>query len=306
MRLPGWPWCRGDFAFPFSLDLRLAARRFVSIGLHRLACVRSLALGITSSGVPAQTISPPSGAAFGTEIDDPIRRLDHVQVVLDDHDSVAGLDEAMQHLQQLVDVLEMQAGRRFVEDVKCLAGAAPTQLAGQLDALGLAAGQGGRRLPQFDVIQADVVQGLQHAADLGMLVKCSRASCDVHLQHIVDVLVLEANLQRFAVETASLAHRASDPDVGQEVHFQPIGAVALAGLATAAWLVEAESARLVAAHFRFGHLGIQIADLIEHFDVGRRVAARRPADRRLIDVDDLVDLLEPIDVVVIADADCAA
>ena len=39
--------------------------------------------------------------------------------------------------------------------------------------------------------------------------------------------------------------------------FQPIGAVALAGLAAAAGLVEAEPARLVAAHLGLGHLGEQ-------------------------------------------------
>src|SRR5262249_5176037 len=32
-------------------------------------------------------------ATLGAEIDDPVRRLDHVQVVLDDHDRVALLDQ---------------------------------------------------------------------------------------------------------------------------------------------------------------------------------------------------------------------
>src|ERR1700720_4052328 len=39
------------------------------------------------------------------------------------------------------------------------------QLAGQLDALGLAARQGRRRLAHLDVIEPDVVQRLQHVAD---------------------------------------------------------------------------------------------------------------------------------------------
>ena len=80
------------------------------------------------------------GAAFRAQVDDPIGGLNHVQVVFDDDDRVAGIDEAVQHLQQLVDVGEMQTGRRFIEKVECLAGAAPAQFAGQLDALGLAAG----------------------------------------------------------------------------------------------------------------------------------------------------------------------
>src|SRR5262249_54875071 len=97
------------------------------------------------------------------------------------------------------------------------------------------------------------------------------------------------------------AHRAGHPDVGQEVHVQAVGAVALTGLAAAARLVEAEPARLVAAHLRLGQFGEQGADLVEDLDVRRRVGARRPADGRLVDVDHLVDVLGPRDPVVRAD-----
>ena len=37
------------------------------------------------------------------------------QIVLDHQHGVAGLDQAVQHLQQLAHVLEMQAGGRLVE-----------------------------------------------------------------------------------------------------------------------------------------------------------------------------------------------
>src|SRR3712207_7754737 len=39
-------------------------------------------------------------------------------------------------------------------------------------------------------------------------------------------------------------------------------------------------------------LGEQLADLVEQPDVGGRVRPRRAADRRLVDGDDLVELLE--------------
>ena len=57
---------------------------------------------------------------------------------------------------------------------------------------------------------------------------------DVHFQHFGDRLALVADLQGLVVEAMALADRASDPDVGQEVHFQLVGAVAFAGLAPAA------------------------------------------------------------------------
>src|SRR5437762_10307808 len=77
-------------------------------------------------------------AAFGAEVDDPVRRLYDVEVVLDDEDRVAALDKAMQDFQQLADVLEVEASGRLVEDVKRLAGAAAAELAGELNTLGLA------------------------------------------------------------------------------------------------------------------------------------------------------------------------
>ena len=85
-------------------------------------------------------------AGFGAEVDDPVGRLDHVEIVLDDDDRVAQIDQAIEHVEQLADVVEVQAGGRLVEDVDGLAGVGPGQLGGQLDALGLAAGQRRRRL----------------------------------------------------------------------------------------------------------------------------------------------------------------
>ena len=49
---------------------------------------------------------------------------------------------------------------------------------------------------------------------------------------------------------------------------------------------------------RLGHHREQLADEREHPGVGRRVRARRPADRRLIDLDDLVDELDAVDAIV--------
>ncbi len=57
-------------------------------------------------------------AAFGAEIDDPVGGLDDVEVVLDDDHRTSAVDELAQRDQQLTHVVEMEAGRRFVEDVE--------------------------------------------------------------------------------------------------------------------------------------------------------------------------------------------
>src|SRR3546814_12140092 len=77
-------------------------------------------------------------------------------------------------------------------------------------------------------------------------------------------------------------------------------AVAGARFAAAALDVEREAAGLVAARLAFGQPREPIADLGEGAGIGRRVRARGAADRRLIDVDHLVELLEAGDLVVLA------
>ena len=104
-------------------------------------------------------------AAFGTEVDDAVGGLDDVEVVLDHEHGVAGVDEALQHDEQLAHVVEVQAGRRLVEDVERAPGAAPLQLARELDALRLAARERRRRLAEVDVAEPDVVERLQLAPD---------------------------------------------------------------------------------------------------------------------------------------------
>ena len=63
-------------------------------------------------------------------------------------------------------------------------------------------------------------------------------------------------------------------------------------LAAAALHVERKAASLVAALARRRRFGEELADRREESRVGRRIAARRAADRALVDADHLVDMLE--------------
>ena len=79
-------------------------------------------------------------AAFRPEVDDVVGGLDHVEVVLDQHHGVAGVHEAVQRFQQPLDVGQVQARGRLVEDVDgVLRTLQLAQLRGDLDALRLAA-----------------------------------------------------------------------------------------------------------------------------------------------------------------------
>src|SRR2546425_7128259 len=94
-------------------------------------------------------------AAFGAEVNDPIGLLDDVEVVLDDEHGVAEIDEALQDVEELSNVIEVQAGGGLVENVERAAGLAFRKLSGELDALGFAAGKSGCGLAKGDVAEAD-------------------------------------------------------------------------------------------------------------------------------------------------------
>src|SRR2546421_2590798 len=77
-------------------------------------------------------------AAFGAEIDDPVGLFDDVEVVFDDENGVAEVNEALQDIEQFSYVIEVQAGCWLVENVERAARLALGEFAGQFDALGLA------------------------------------------------------------------------------------------------------------------------------------------------------------------------
>ena len=74
-------------------------------------------------------------------------------------------------------------------------GGALAQLRGQLHPLGLAAGEGGGCLAHLDIAEPYVAQGLHPAGDLGNGLEELLPLLGGHLQHLVDVLALVADLQ---------------------------------------------------------------------------------------------------------------
>ena len=96
-------------------------------------------------------------AALWPQVDDPVGGLDHVHVVLD-HDHGVGvrsasvcIHQALQHIQQPCHVGDVQPGGRLVQQVQgvALCPARPSEFLRQFDPLGLAAGEGRRRLTQL-------------------------------------------------------------------------------------------------------------------------------------------------------------
>ena len=92
-------------------------------------------------------------AGAGAEVDDPVGVRHDRLVVLDDDDRLAGVDEPVEQAEQLLDVGEVEAGGRLVEDVDA---ALLGHVGGQLEPLPLAAGQRRERLAEAEVAEPDV------------------------------------------------------------------------------------------------------------------------------------------------------
>src|SRR5208337_358643 len=99
------------------------------------------------------------------QIEDAIRGLNGVRIMLDDEDGVAEIAETLQDVDEALRVARVQANGGLVQDVK-RADEMRTQRRGQLDALRFSARESGGQAVEGEVVEADFVQKLQAGANL--------------------------------------------------------------------------------------------------------------------------------------------
>src|SRR6185369_8506701 len=105
-------------------------------------------------------------SAFRPKVDYVIRGLNHIKVVFDNQKRAARVDQRAKRRQQLVDVVEVQTRRGFIEDVESLGAGAFRQVRGQFNPLRFTTGQSRRRLSQPQVSQTDIIKQTQAVRDL--------------------------------------------------------------------------------------------------------------------------------------------
>ena len=235
---------------------------------------------------------------LGTDVDQVVGHLDDVEVVLDDDHRIAAIDEFVEHVEQQADILEVEARRRFVENIERAARIALRQLGGELDALALAARERRAGLAQREVAEPHLLDCTQLLVDRGDVLEKLHGHVHRHVEHVVDVAALVAHLERLAVVAVAAAGPAADIDVRKEVHLDGLDAGAAALLAAAALDVEREAARLETPDLGIGGHLEEFADVREDVGIGRRIGAGRASDGRLIDNDQLVDVLDALDRIV--------
>src|SRR5215211_3390515 len=114
------------------------------------------------------------------------------------------------------------------------------------------------------------------------------------------MLIAEQDLERFPVEPLAVTNVTRHVHIGQELHFDAQFALSLAGFAAPTMYVKRETSGLVTAHLALREFGIQLPDLVEQTRIGTGVRTRRASDRRLVNVDDLIEMLDALDAFMIA------
>src|SRR5215469_1951258 len=146
----------------------------------------------------------------------------------------------------------MKAGSWLVKDVKYAAlalwrphrtGAADLarrrlKMCGQLHALRFASGKRSGRLAQPQVAESDLFKHAKLLSNLGNLSEELQRFLHREIENLVNILSPVPDIEHLGLVACALAFLANQFDVGEKLHLNGVGAVALTGLAAAAWNVE--------------------------------------------------------------------
>src|SRR3989442_8858770 len=204
----------------------------------------------------------------------------------------------MEHLQQQPDILEVQSGRRLIQDVQRATRVPFGELSRELHALGLAAREGRRRLSEVDVSETYVVEQLEFRPDTRLVLEEIERVGHRQIEHVGDRLSFVPDLQGFPIVTPALTDFARNVDVGEEVHLDFDEPVALTRFAAAPLDVEGKPPGPVPAQLGLREIREQLPDRGEEAGIRGRIRARGATNRALIDVDDFVDLIETLQAIV--------
>ena len=297
------------FAGALYLDVGWATQRSCTLHGGRLGDSHALALVFTQgftrvAGAAVEDLLRGAAEdqltarlpALGPEIDDPVGGGDHVEVVFDHQQRVARNDQLVESAQQPRDVLEVQPRGGLVEHEQGLAAtgfarARLREVAGQFEALRLTAGERGHGLPEREVLEPHVAQGLQRFQQRVLAVEQLQCFGHGERQHVGNAVpARKARFEHLGAESLAVALGAAQIHIAQELHLDVLEAAAGAGRAATVARIEAEGACGVAAFLRHRCAGEQLADGPPGTDVAHGVRARAFADGRLVDQHDVREL----------------
>ena len=234
-------------------------------------------------------------SAFGTEIDDEIGALDHIEVVFDNDNGVTVFDQSLESLEEDGNIVLMESYSWFVEEVEDLFFFLVDEMVGELDPLEFPPGEGCCRLAEFDIAQADIHKRGQFLQYLRMSGKEFEGFGHAQLEDVIYVFAVVPDLENIALKSLSFAGFASQDYVGEKLHLHDLLTGALAFLTTSSGSVERKITGFEAHGLGFSCPTQHLPDLIHGFGVGGRDGTGRSADGGLVDHDDPVSRLFSLD-----------
>ena len=103
---------------------------------------------------------------------------------------MSGLNQFLQRFHQLENVVEVQAGRRFVKDKECVFAFAfegVCKMLGEFKTLSFTAGQGRDRLSELEIVQTDFNERFQIAHDFLIFFEELEGFGNRHVEHFGNV-----------------------------------------------------------------------------------------------------------------------
>ena len=181
-------------------------------------------------------------APFGTEVDEMVGTLDDVEIVLHDDDRMAAADEAVEGAEQLLDVVEVESRCGLIEDEERGRLFLLADEVGEFHALVLTAREGRGTLSQMDIVESHLVEGAQPVGNGLFAVAAEKLHCLAHghVEHVGDILAMEAHIQHLRLEPRAVAALAGQDDVGHELHLDGNLAGTLAFVTSASVGIEGE------------------------------------------------------------------
>ena len=127
-----------------------------------------------------------------------------------------------------------------------------------------------------------------------MLFKKDNTFIHGHFQHIINRLPPIFHLESFPIVSLAFADFTGNVDIRQKMHLDFQDAIALTRFAASAFDVKREPPCGVPLCLGIVRLGEQLPNVCEYARIGCRIGTRRSADWRLVNVDDFVQILQPL------------
>ena len=144
--------------------------------------------------------------------------FDDFHIVLDDEDAVAAFYQRVEGMQQALDVVEVQTRRGLVEDEEGRLLFLLSDEVGQLYTLVLTAGERRGVLTELDVSEADFFERLQARDDGFTTVEEFNGLADGHIEHVVDILVLVADVEDIVLEAVTVTGFTLEDEIGHKIY----------------------------------------------------------------------------------------